>query len=412
MSWWRKLLNLPPAGEHWSDQRRTKADQRRGKADHRRTKGDQRRRPPERVPQPGDPEWYAAPGVPVAPPRRAQSGAGTGVMAPPRPAGVPRSQGPPVDAPQRPAQRPGQAPPQQPRRPRETPWQPEPESSFTTWGRRFLRGLVVAVLLLAAISGVRSWIRPPQTTAPPVAAESGYPKDEAKAVAARFATAYLTWDEEDKDGRAAAVAMDLAAGLDASTGWNGRGRQTASTTYPGEVKVDPGGVAAQVDVRVLVTPATKQGAGWAAGKPFWQRLSVPVARTQTRVVVSSAPIFVSDDPAALPDNLPEPGAPDDELTSATQKDAEAFFRAYAKSDSEVIAVAAPGATIRSLNGTVRLERLQEWQVYAGNDDERQATAAVNWIGSGETTLAQSYTLTLRRTVAANGAERWQVAAIG
>jgi hypothetical protein len=111
-------------------------------------------------------------------------------------------------------------------------------------------------------------------------------------------------------------------------------------------------------------------------------LSVPVARTASRVVVSGPPTFVPDERAPLPENMPEAGAPDDDLTAATEKDAEAFFSAYAESDNKVSAVTA-------------LE-LKDWQVYAGDDDERRATAAVTWNGAGDTTLDQTYTLTLRR----------------
>jgi hypothetical protein len=75
-------------------------------------------------------------------------------------------------------------------------------------------------------------------------------------------------------------------------------------------------------------------------------------------------------------------------------------------------VTAPDAAIKSLNGSVKLDQLTDWQVYTGNDGERRATASVTWDAAGDTTLAQTYTLTLRRTVAANGAQRWQVAAVG
>jgi hypothetical protein len=271
---------------------------------------------------------------------------------------------------------------------------------------------VVAVLLLAAISGVRSWIRPNTAPSTVVSGQSGFPADEARAVATRYAVSYLNWDEADPDWRPAQISLDLAAGLDTRVGWNGRGKQTANAAYPGEVKVDPGGVTAVVDVRVQVRAFTKTGRGWVPGAYTWQRVAVPVARTPSRVVASGPVSFVPDERAALPDNMPEASAPDDDLTAATLKDAEAFFSAYAESDAKVEAVTAPGAAIRSLNGVVKLDELKDWQVYTGNDDERHATASVTWDGAGDTTLDQTYSLTLRRTVAADGAQRWQVAAVG
>jgi hypothetical protein len=405
MSWWRKMLNLPPKGERWADQR--KPPRKRGRAEG--------ARDPHQAPE-QDRDWWQHPGEPTGrpAPRRRSAGTATATAPPPVEQVGPRPVQPPAGrtAP-RLGDRSGDAvPPRDPYRASEIPWSTEPESSFASWGRRFLRGLVVVVLLLAAASGVRSWIRPADDSTPAVSPESSYPRAEAQAVAARFATSYLTWDETDRDARAAATGLDLAAGLDKQAGWNGIGIQHAGTAYPGEVKVGPEGVTAQVDVRVEVTPYTKNGANWLAGKPLWTRLSVPVARTATRVVVSGSPTLVSDVPDALPDNMPGTGATDEELTNLTEKDAEAFFDAYATSDAAVAAVAAPGSSITSLNGLVRLGGLKSWQVYAGNDDERRATAAVTWAGSGKTTLDQSYTVTLRRTVAANGAERWQVAAIG
>ena len=245
-----------------------------------------------------------------------------------------------------------------------------------------------------------------------VSGQSSFPSDEARAIATRYAVSYLTWDEDNADARPAQIGLDLAAGLDSRAGWNGRGKQTADVAYPGAVKPDANGLTAAVDVRVRVLAFAKKGGAWVPGAVSWERLSVPVVKTASRVVASGPPTFVPDERAALPDNMPEAGVPDDDLTAATRKDAEAFFGAYAESDNKVSAVTAPGSTIRSLNGAVKFGQLKDWQVFTGNDDERRATAAVTWDGAGETTLDQTYTLTLRRTVATDGAQRWQVAAVG
>ena len=422
MSWWRTALNLPPKGEHWSDQRRT-------------------RKPGKGRPQSTAPEWWAHPGGPVSPTPRQAQGVAAQYSAPQ--SQTPPNQGPPpggvMAPPRRPGpQRPSETPQQEPGRrtperlkqrsphgshpapgparevlePGQTPWSTEPESSFSTWARRFFRGLVVVVLLLAAISGIRSWIAPNKKPETVVSGQSNFPAADASAVATRYAISYLTWDENNPDARPAQIGLDLASGLDSRAGWNGRGKQTADVAYPGEVKPDANGVTAVVDVRVRVYTFTRQGKNWAAGPITWERISVPVARTTSRVVVSGPPTFVPDERAPLPSNMPDAGKPDEDLTTATEKDAEAFFSAYAESDNKVSAVTAPGSTIRSLNGAVKFGELKDWQVYAGNDDERRATAAVTWNGVGDTTLDQTYTLTLRRTVATDGAQRWQVAAVG
>src|SRR6266545_2342914 len=276
MSWWRALLNLPPKGERWSDARRSPAGKQRAESET------------------ADPDWWNKPGSP-APPHRHRGGTATAT----RPARA--------SAPVRPDEYRA-----------DTPWTPEPESTFTL--------------------------------------------DEARAVGARFAASYLTWNEEDRDARPAAIGLDLASGLDKTAGWNGSGRQSAGTTYPGQVTVDPEGVTAHVDVRVYVQPYDKNGREWKPGTPRWLRVSVPVARTAFRVVASGPPTFVSDGTVPLPPDMPSAGAPDEELSSLTQKDAEAFFEAYATSNAAVAAVTAPGSTITSLYGTVRLEALRDWQV--------------------------------------------------
>jgi hypothetical protein len=339
-------------------------------------------------------------------------------MAPPRrPSGrTPEPSGQPHRSPERLKQRPSHSahaapgPAREALEPGQTPWSTEPESSFSTWARRFFRGLVVVVLLLAAISGVRSWIWPNNTPANVVTGQTGFPSDEARAVATRYAVSYLTWDEGNPTARAKAIGLDLASGMDTTAGWNGKGKQLAGQAYPGEVKVDSSGVAAVVDVRVFTRSSVKRGQAWAASTDSWVRLSVPVARAASRVVVSGPPMYVPDKPDALPANMPESGALDADLTKATEEDAKAFFTAYAGDNPS--AVTAPGSTIRGLGGQVKFGELKDWQVFTGNDDERQATAVVTWDGAGDTTLDQNYTLTLRRTVATDGAQRWQVAAVG
>ncbi|MGO4417247.1 hypothetical protein AB4Z54_00325, partial [Streptomyces sp. MCAF7] len=80
------------------------------------------------------------------------------------------------------------------------PWPTHEERSGAVFMRRFGRGLVWTVVVLAAVTGVRSWFWPDEASAPAPApvksAAPSYPDAEAQAVASRFARAYLEWDED------------------------------------------------------------------------------------------------------------------------------------------------------------------------------------------------------------------------
>ncbi|MDB4898040.1 MAG: hypothetical protein JWN15_4302 [Firmicutes bacterium] len=118
------------------------------------------------------------------------------------------------------------------------PWHIEEERGFNKIAARFGRGLLWAVVVLAAVTGVRSWIWPRETPAPaPATTKSGpaYPVQDAQAVAARWARAYLSWTETDPQARAQALAMDMPQGTDTALGWDGKGQQSVLVAQPGAV---------------------------------------------------------------------------------------------------------------------------------------------------------------------------------
>ncbi|WUJ70097.1 hypothetical protein OG809_34015 [Kribbella soli] len=230
-------------------------------------------------------------------------------------------------------------------------WSTEPESSFCIWARRFFRGLVVAVPQLTATSTIRAWIAPNRSPETVVNWQNSFPSDDVHAVTARYGVPFRTWDQYTAEARPAQV------------------RPVAQLYSFGGART--------LAVRVQVPAFLKRLLAYMPGAISRERMSAPVARRPGGGVVSQPPTFVPDVWAALPDNMPEAGVPDGDLTAAPQKDAEALFT---HSQPE------------------RFGQLKDWQVYTGNDDERRAIAAVTWDGVGDTTLDQTYTLTLRRTL--------------
>lgn len=294
------------------------------------------------------------------------------------------------------------------------PWSPDEDPAARKLWATALRVLLALVLIFVIGTGIRAIFWPygfdggaAPTNANPTAS---FPTGEASATAARFAGAYLSWDERNRDARARAVALDLAAGLDAAAGWNGEGVQTVRGVYPGQVTVDATGAKAQVVVLAWVVPHKLTGAKWVEQSPVWRRLSVPVERGISRVVVSGPPAYVAESPTGGPGSQTDAPELDVDLTGRTEPDARAFFEAYATSDTATSAIAASSAQIPSLDGSVQLKALKAWTVEVGSTDRRTAAATVVWQLTGTSTeLEQNYQLTLLRSTAADGTERWQVA---
>lgn len=401
MAWWRKLLNLPPTGTNW---RQPVPQEQQRVADV-----------PweERVPANWQPWWGPQPGQDSNP----GYGPGPAPTAQPSPPLQQQymSAGPPSAPPAAPAEpAPGRDP--QPTRRGATdpapPWVPvEVRASKKAWAYT-LRTLIVAVLLFVLATGVRAIFFPYGFGGAPdsgVDAVTTFPAGEASQVAARFTTSYLTWDERKRDDRARAVALDLAKGLDTGIGWSGQGVQAVRGVYPGQVKITDARTA-HVIVLARVVPFKGSGQRWAEKPAVWQRLSVPVEVGPGRVVVSGAPAYVPEAPGEGASRDEDPVNPDDGLTTSTEADARAFFEAYATSDEATAAITAPKAQIHSLRGAVDLHLLKSWSVETGTGDRRTASATVTWKVTGSTAeLDQDYRLTLLRSTAADGTERWQVA---
>ena len=293
-----------------------------------------------------------------------------------------------------------------------TPWVPQEEKSGAAFARRLGRGLLWFVVVLAAITGVRQWFFPAKTTAPApkttTTQAAAYPDEEAQSIAARFARAYLTFDEDEPDERARLLASVLPADADTTMGWDGHGSQDVLAVQPGTVthgKQDQ----ARVRVDVLIRPET---ATTVKGKKTttteaarWVGLDVPVVDTSGRVIVTSTPGLVG-----IPAHGPK--APDlstahvdTELSTQTQAVVEKFFGAYAAGDTDTLT--APGASVPALAAGIEYKDLSSWSVDDGSGSDRTGTAVVSWTLGGAT-VEQTYRVTLTR-VSSSDAARWQVA---
>jgi hypothetical protein len=293
-----------------------------------------------------------------------------------------------------------------------TPWVPQDERSGAVFARRFGRGLLWFVLILAAITGVRSWFFPakaPAPKAPTVSTAPAYPDAEAQAVAARFARGYLGWDEDKPDERAQLLASVLPADSDTTMGWDGHGRQTVVAVQPGAVTTGTDHQA-RVRVDVLIQPgaaatADKGKKAPAAAPARWVGLDVPVVETSGRVIVTGPPglVGIPKSGPKAPDLTTTKTDPD--LSTQTQSTVEKFFQAYAAGDTD--AVTAPGANVPALPDGVTFKSLVTWSADTGSGDDRTGTARVSW-SLGGASIEQVYRVTLTR-VSSSDAQRWQVA---
>lgn len=281
------------------------------------------------------------------------------------------------------------------------PWQYQEEGSFGRVAARAGRGLLWGVVVLATITGLRTWIWPEHPPAPaPAPVKNGpeYPVQAAQQVAARWARSYLTWDEKDPQSRAKVLAMDMPQGSDTALGWDGHGQEDVAAVQPGAVTV-LSGHRARVRIDALVTSAKSP--------QHWVGLDVPVLETAGRIVVTGEPGIVGL-PVAGP-TVPSQQVADGDagFSVQTQQVVEGFFTAYANGDAN--SVTAPGASIDPLPAGMSLVGVQNWTADAGSGDDRTGTAVVKWSVSGAQ-IEQTYRVELTRVSSAS-AQRWQVAGL-
>lgn len=284
-------------------------------------------------------------------------------------------------------------------------WTLEPERRRFRLGRVLGKVLLFGAATVVMAVGVRSLVAPQHSDAPAPSTAAEFPTD-ASAIAARFATAYLT-TQGDPAERTGILAMDVAPNAQVATDWHGTGTSRADAVLPADLHIADNRRSAWVSVLARVTTLTPRTSGRATQATRWVTLSVPLQAVGGRAVVSGTPAFVSMPvPGEIDQSLVQ--TPTDEaVTTATRDGAQAFFKAFGSSDAAAVEQAtAPGAAIQPLGAGISLKSVDSWSVEEGSSSARTAHAAVTWILSGST-VQQSYRVGLIAT-SAGGTQAWRV----
>lgn len=277
-------------------------------------------------------------------------------------------------------------------------WQPvrKPQGKSSLW-KTIVRWAVLFLIVLFLWIGLRTalWGNNEEEKQQPLPISVQYPSERASAVATKFTTNYLSFEEGKEDQRAAALAPYYSGGeASGKLGWDGKGKQSASNI-----------------VVYSVEPIDKE-------KSRVTVLADVANDTSSRTVALEMTVSVNDQGAAVYGTPAYVGLPtpakvaaadtqniDSQLTADTKAGADEFFAAYAANDT-LDSVTAPGAHITGLNGAVSNAKLTKWSVEAGGDTERTAWADVTYESNGST-LSNSYQLTLVK-VSGGESAKWQI----
>jgi len=228
---------------------------------------------------------------------------------------------------------------------------------------------------------------------PPAAA---FPEQAAKGFALRFALAYLSYDQDHPELRAAALAPYLGQSpASASANWNGRGKQQVLQAFPDSIQIQGARAVVMVDAYV------------STGR--WVYLAVPVVHDRGTLSLAGDPAIVAP-PRVTPASPPASSADtavDVPLSQQLKESVSNFFAAWASNDNNKLAYySAPGAgaSFPDLGGQVQFVSLDDLAVAQTTGSSRGAVAKVTWEDPvTHARFTQPYRLTL-----VYSADRWLV----
>lgn len=297
-------------------------------------------------------------------------------------------------------------------------------------GRRALMailGLMAAAVLLAVAALAMAASKPTQADVEAAVDDrlttSGYefPQGEAVMWAGQVLRVWGTWDSENPEARAVALAPYLSSGMDAQAGWNEEGTQKL--------------IYASVNPEPLVTSENHASveAVYQIGDGSWRCVSIPtyayhpedpnleqewafsLAGNPTPVPCAPRTGAPSLDDAAAPGQDPEGMVPDDELAATLSESFfPGFFSAWAGSNSNALEqFTASGVTLTGLGGAMAstpqpvVGESLVWVDEGGPQDGKvyYAYVPVTWTITGtDTSLTAAYVVPVKRDQ-----DRWFVA---
>lgn len=237
---------------------------------------------------------------------------------------------------------------------------------------RWLLWLTVTFVLLRGLGTFFPTSDPPAAAANPAPVHTLDPATDqtAGAFAALFVREYLTYTPEGGTGRAGRLQSFLAPSLDPAAGVNVRLAERAQTVLQAwswaVEQLAPG--RRLVTVVAEVQPASVEQEIPAA--PRLVALSVPVAVTQTGLVVSAYPSFVPV-PVMRPDADPGAGLPGEPVAEPDPQIRDllaGFLKAYTSgTPTEIQYFLLPGLQVKGLGGQFIFSELGEYELRREGD---------------------------------------------
>lgn len=292
---------------------------------------------------------------------------------------------------------------------------------------RIFRYVIWALIFIVGATGIKNIIAPVKVEIPKITQSvsqklgiNGFPLEEGKGFAQRFATAYLTYTGSNDTSRRTMLTKYLPADQGgANDGWlatniSDKPQVIVSGPYLSgnpelldetcDTSIAPCHATFTFAAQVTNPSAAKTTSRGEPIIPSWVFLSVPIVATDTGVAVASAPGFA---PAPFQSKT---GAPifiqeDSEASTSIVTDLTAYFTAWAASSSNIHRYTIPDESsqtaIAGLGGTVKFVNLEKVTVSTipsaetnPTDAEKGIRDAIAWVTwtQGSNTYQQQYRL--------------------